>query len=116
MELNQFKVDNAKKIMDLWKKHLGFWHNDHWYFKHPEVLVYSLKNPESWVTGRFEDRIGSRYTDDSKLLAYLGEEGLEFECYAQAHTVMRKDRQQEADRSEEAFNKAVMEYAQTVKS
>ena len=87
MEPKDFTVDVAKKVMELWREHLGFWYDNNRYLKDTELLVFSLQDPNSWITGRFEDRIGSRYTDDSKLLVYLRDSGLEIECYAQAHTV-----------------------------
>jgi hypothetical protein len=115
MKLGDLTVDIAKRVMSLWQEHLGFWYKNNRYLEHPELLVSSLQDPTCWTTGRFEDRIGSMYTDDSKLLAYLRSEGLEFECYVQTHTVFGQDRKQEAERAEEAFNRAVMEYVKTVK-
>jgi hypothetical protein len=115
MELRNFTVDVAKQVIRLWEEHLGFWYENNRYLEYPELLVSSLQDPSSWVTGRFEDRIGSRYTDDSKLLVYLKNQGLEFECYAQAHTVFGEQKKQEAERAEETFNQAVMEYVKTVK-
>jgi len=115
MNPKDFTVDVAKKVMNLWKEHLGFCYDHNRYLKHPELFVSSLQDPNSWVTERFEDRIGSRYTGDSRLLVYLRNEGLEIECYVQANTVFGQDRKQEAERAEETFNRAVMEYVKTVK-
>lgn len=114
MRPNDFSVDNAIKVMGLWEKHLGFWSANNNYLKHPELLVSSLQNIDYWITGRFEDRIGSRYTEDSKLFAYLEKGKLEFECYAQANTVFGKDKKKETEKAEEEFNKAVSRYMKTI--
>lgn len=114
MKPEQFTSGVAKRVMLLWKEHLGFFYRDHHYYTDAKLLVYALENPQSWLAGRFEDRIGSRYTDDSKLLAYLRSGQLEFECYAQAQTVMGPEKRKEAENAEDAFNKAVHEYIQTV--
>ena len=106
MRIKDFTPDIAKKVMELWSQHLGVCCESQRYLEHPELLAWEMQSPNSWITGRFEDRIGSKWTDDSKLLAYLRtESGLEFECYVQAHTIMGQEIRQEAEKAEDEFKR-----------
>jgi len=68
MKLEDFTPGVAKKVILLWKRHLGFYHRENSYLRHPEILADFVHDPTCWLTGGYQDRIGSRYTDDSKLL------------------------------------------------
>jgi len=92
MKLAEFDENVARKVMDLWQEHLGFWHSFNLYCEHPAVLAACMTDREYWASGRFEDRIGSRYTDDSKLLAYLRHGELEIACYVQAPVALGAER------------------------
>ncbi len=110
MRLEDFNVDVAKKVINLWKEHLGFWDKNNFYLNEPELLVFLLNDVDKWVTGRFEERLGSKYTDDSKLLIYIENQNLKVECYAQTQTVFGKINKEKAEDAEMNFNKIVSEY------
>ena len=116
MHIKDFTPDVAKKVMELWNEHLGLHTLSRRYFENPGQLSSAVKDPYHWWAGRYEDRIGSRWTEDSKLLIYsnrFGDDGLRIEAYVQAQNLMAA--RDEAERAEETFNKAVMEYVRTVK-
>src|SRR3989344_2570821 len=98
MKLAEFTGEDARKIMDLWKIHLGMIYK-HPYFTHPEFFSELVQDPSAWVTGRLEDRLGSRWSDDAKLFMYLRMGNLEIKCYVQTHTIMPQHKQ-EAERAE----------------
>jgi len=107
MRPEDFNADAARKVMELWAKHLGFWDEDRLYLRSPELLSSRIQDPKVLFIG-FEDRIGSRYSDDSKLTACCHEDsGLEVMCYVQEHSG-----KQEAIMAEESFNRAVSEFLQ----
>lgn len=114
MRHGDFTPDVAKKVIDIWQEHMGLWNEQDLYVIHPDILSSDMQDPRCWVTGRFEARIGSRYTDDSKLIAYERGGVLELECYAQSHTVFR-DNRPEVERAQEAFNLAVREYTNSLR-
>lgn len=109
MELKDFTPAKARDVMKLWKKHLGFFYAKNSYLRYPEILSSFVQDPKYWVTGRYEDRVGSKYTDDSKLIVRSNQGKLEISCYVQAHTVMGRERIKEAEEAEEAFNLAAKE-------
>jgi hypothetical protein len=109
MRPEDFTVDVARKVMLLWKEHLGFWREHNHYMEHPEILASRLQKPSEWH-GTFQDRVGSKYTDDSKLRACLKDGELEISCYAQSHVVFGKKEKQEAEKAQNDFNTAVMKY------
>lgn len=115
MHLKDFTPDVARNVMELWKEHLGLhYFGSQRYFEDPEQLSSSVINPRNWLLGRYEDRIGSRWTEDSKLFVYNnrpGDDGLRIEAYVQAQNLWRN--RVEAEKAEETFNRAVMEYIRT---
>lgn len=112
MKLKNFDANIAAKVIDLWKEHLGIHSRTSPHFD-PEFLAEEVRDSHTWVTGRYDPRIGSKFTDDSKLLVSLRDGKVVIECYVQAHTVA-KDRQQEALTAEETFNKAMVDYVNTI--
>ncbi len=107
MKLEEFTPDVAKRLMYLWKRHMGIYGMGSSYLKNPELLSELVRDRENWITGRYEDRIGSKYTDDSKLIVCLNRGEVEVSCYAQAHAVMGRERAKEAEQAEKNFNLAV---------
>ena len=116
MNREDFVLVNATDIIALWVAHLGP-HSSNRYIRFPHMLVSHIKNPESWDAGRIEARIGSRFSEDSKLLVYDRIEGLEFLCYAQMVKSfgVTEAELQEAERAERAFNRAARDYLQSLK-
>ena len=114
MKLTEFTPDVAKRVMELWKTHLGLcpgW-NSQKYYEHPDLLVVMVINSRNWVTGRFEEPIGSKWTDNSKLLVYNRyREGVHIEAYVDLPTYMECP---EAGKKEEEFNRDVMAYVACV--
>lgn len=106
MKLEDFNTDIAKKVMALWKEHLGVY--DKKYFRHPELLVRNVIE-SMYSLYYFEDRIGSRFSEDSKLHATAFDD-LIFECNVQSHTIMDAAIRKQAENAEEVFNKSVKEY------
>ena len=115
MKLKDFTPDVARQVIDLWEQHLGFFYKNRLCMDSPEFLASEVQDLENWATGRFEPRIGSKFTDDSKLLVYFVGGDIEVKCYAQAHTAIGKERRHEAERAEESFNKAVKDYIRTLR-
>ena len=116
MNPDDFVLVNATDIIARWVEHLGP-HSFNRYIASPHLLVAHIHDPASWDTGRIEARIGSRYSEDSKLLVYDRIEGLEFLCYVQMIKSfgVTEAELQEAKRAEETFNQAAREYLQSVK-
>ena len=112
MKLSEFDVNVARQVMNLWNQHLGLhYFGSQKYFDCPHLLVLDARNPRFWLCRRYENRIGSRWTEDSKLFMYLnrfGNEGLRIEAYVQAQNLMVG--RDEAQRGEDEFNRVVKEY------
>ena len=113
MKPEDFTADVAERVMGLWAEHLGFWRKSNRYSENPRLLANLLQNPNGWLAGMFQDRIGSRFTDDSKLYASLTKGKLELRCYVQAHTAVREEEQEALD-AENTFNSEVMSYLTSV--
>ena len=111
MKQNEFTADIAKKVMELWKEHLGFFYGKHNYYENPQMLVDAF-NREILNIGVFQDRVGSRYSDDSKLTIKVIGNQVEFDCYVQAHGVDKK----KSEVAEDKFNAAIKEYISTLES
>jgi len=114
MKPENVTVDVATKVMEIWQEHLGFWYDDNKYLDEPSLLSSILQTPDEWMAGMFQDRIGSKYTDDSKLYARVERGDLKITCYVQPHTVF-KDNRQKAQDAEDSFNKAVKTYLNSIK-
>jgi len=114
MKLGDFSPDVAKRVMELWKEHLGFFYDTGHasrYLEYPDMLADDVRNTSGWVTSRYEDRFTSRFSDDSKFFVNLTLEGLEITCYVQYHGSVGRE---EAEQAEKNFNKAVKEYIQNL--
>lgn len=109
MRLREFDVNVARRVMDLWNLHLGLhYFGSEKYFESPELLVRDINNPRFWFTGRWENRIGSRWTEDSKLFVYDRHEGISVEAYVQAQNlIVSVDK---AQKGEDEFNRVMKEY------
>jgi hypothetical protein len=116
--LTDFTPDVAKKVIGLWQEYMGFFYNDavsRLYVDSPELLVKRVGDSFRQF-GRFDERITSSFSDDSKLQIYPDWDGkIKFECYAQTQSMMGKERRDAAEKSQNAFNEAVRKYIDSLK-
>ena len=66
-ETPKFTREICLNLLELYKQELGGFGVNR-YLRHPELLYSEVQNPHSWVAFPvFYDRIGSRFSEDTKL-------------------------------------------------
>jgi hypothetical protein len=120
MKLENLSLTDIGELIRLWKKHFGFFY-DKRYEHCPEMLLDQIKDKGGWVITRYETRVGSKFTDDTKILVYDQGDNIEILAHmndgnlersianlALAESV-RERKKQELD-AETAFNEDMKRY------
>jgi hypothetical protein len=119
MELKDFDESVARDVINKWEKHLGFFWSGSLYFEAPKFLVEAIKKSYHWNRGFYDDIIGSRYTDDSRLIILCAENQGFFlkegriqiiKCDVMEQTLPCEDFRQEAKEAERISNEEMMRY------
>lgn len=112
MKLSEFTPNIARDVMKIWIDYFGSVTSvNQRYVDNPEVLSRDVRNPRYWFGGCYSYRMGSKWTNDSKLLVHFNnhQRTLEVECYMQSQSLWGEQRK-EAEIAEIKFNNAIKKY------
>ncbi|MCP3682908.1 MAG: hypothetical protein GY861_09480 [bacterium] len=87
MKPEEFDDEICLALLEMYKQELGGIGIDN-FLTHPSLIVPVIQNPDSWATfPRYENKLGSKYSGDTKLILKLTETGnLEASIYLQAYS------------------------------
>ncbi len=74
MKPKDFSREVCIRLLELYKEELGGFGVDR-YLENPEILYFHVQNPRRWLSRIEYERIGSRFSEDTKLGFQLSEQG-----------------------------------------